>query len=1304
MDFYAIGVRTIEKGANKGLKEVYPDYLVKRSKDLMVRGRAFYAIWDEKAGLWSTDEYDIQRLMDEELNARADELEAEDGVRPIVRSLSSFGTNSWAQFRKYLQNISDHSHQLDDHITFADTPVKKTDYVSKRVPYALQPGDHSAWDALLGKLYTPEERAKIEWAIGAVVSGDSKKIQKFLVLYGSAGTGKSTILNVIQKMFQGYTTTFEAKALGMSSGAFATEVFKDNPLVAIQHDGDLSKIEDNTRLNSIISHEEMTMNEKYKPSYTARVNAFLFMGTNQPVKISDAKSGIIRRLIDVKPSGLVFAPNEYHNLIAKVEFEIGAIAHHCLQVYREMGKNAYSHYRPKDMMMQTNVFVNFVEDQFDLFKDQDGTTLKQAYALYKEYCDNTGIERPLPQYKFREELRNYFDHFEDRGMQEGKTVRSVYSGFQTDKFNTLQHSDVKDIVSKLVLDQSKSLLDDLFKDQPAQLSRVAPDGSEIPEKYWSDKERYISGELKKPKPSQVCSTTLKDLDTSKVHFVKVPDNHIVIDFDLVGDDGEKSLDLNLEAASKWPATYAETSKSGKGVHLHYDYTGADIELLDQNYADGIEVKVYSGDSSLRRRVTRCNNVPVTPISSGLPLKEKKVLSTNTIQSEKGLRDLVERNLRKEIHPGTKPSIDFIKKILDDAHREGLEYDLTDMRPRILAFANNSSNQPLICLKTVQQMKFASDLLSESNKLAEGPNDIRPENSSKTDDRIAFFDIEVYPNLFLVCWKFEGEGASVVKMLNPKAEDIEALFKLKLVGFNNRRYDNHILYAAFMGYSIEELYKLSQKMIAENNRAALFGEAYNLSYADIFDFSSKKQGLKKFMIELGITKQEMEIPWDQPVSPDKVDKVIEYCVNDVLGTEAVFNARKQDFVARQILADLSGLTVNETTQKHTAKIIFGNDRQPQKKFKYTDLSERFPGYKFEAGKSSYKGEDPSEGGYVYAQPGMYQNVAVLDVASMHPTSIIELNLFGDDYTPNFKDLLDARIAIKRGEYDRAKKMLDGKLTPYLKDEGDAKDLSYALKIVINIVYGLTSAKFENAFRDVRNRDNIVAKRGALFMIDLKEFVESKGFEVAHIKTDSIKIPNATPEIIKEVTEFGASYGYDFEHEATYDSFCLVNDAVYIARKGEDWEAIGAQFKHPYVFKKLFSKEEITFNDLCETKNVTQGAIYLDLNYEDKENPTKIEDMQFIGKIGRFVPVDPGNGGGVLYRVKDDKAYAVTGTRGYLWVEAHIAEQLPESAVDFSYFDELADKAFEQIEFYGPFVDLLSKKQLRSFESSQLAKAA
>ena len=1245
--------------------ELYPDFKVGRSKDLMVRGRSFYAVWDEEASLWSTDEYDIQRLMDKELDEEADAVEKRDGLRPSIKTLGSFGTNSWSQFRKYLQNISDNSHQLDEKLTFADTVVKKSDHVSKRLPYSLAPGDHSAWDELLGTLYSDEEKAKIEWAIGAVVSGDAKRIQKFLVFYGPAGTGKSTILNIIQQLFEGYTTTFEAKALGMASGAFSTEVFKDNPLVAIQHDGDLSRIEDNTRLNSIISHEEMTMNEKYKPSYTARVNAFLFMGTNLPVKISDAKSGIIRRLIDVHPTGNKLPANKYQTLIQKVDFEMGAIAQHCLDRYRSMGKNYYSAYRPVEMMLQTDVFFNFIEAHYDIFKAQDSTFLKQAYALYKEFCADTGIDKVLPQYKVREELRNYFEDFKERGVDStGEQVRSYYSGFTADKFKSpVAESDIH--VFKLVLDETESILDEMLAKQPAQYAGH----NDIPKAKWAK-----------------VTTTLADITTTELHFVKVPKTHIIIDFDLKGDDGDKSLERNLEAASVWPATYAELSKSGKGVHLHYEYVGVNLDELDSQYDDGIEVKVYSGDSSLRRRLSRCNNIPVAPISSGLPLKEKKMLSTNTIQSEKGLRDLIERNFRKEIHPGTKPSIDFIKKILDEAYRDKVSYDLTDIRPRLLAFANNSSNQALACLKTVQSMKFKSDD-APAEQQEVGPGDIaQVKTEQDSNARIAFFDIEVYPNLFLVCWKFEGEDSAIVKMINPKPAEIEKLFKLKLVGFNNRRYDNHILYAAFMGYSNEQIYKLSSKLINDSDRSALFGEAYNLSYADIYDFSSKKQGLKKFMIELGITHQEMEIPWDMPVPDQMFEKVIEYCCNDVNATEAVFNARKQDFVARQILADLSGLSVNQTTQKHTSQIIFGGDRQASKRFIYTDLSEEFPGYVFDGGKSSYRGEDPSEGGYVYAEPGVYSKVAVLDVASMHPTSIIELNLFGPDYTPKFKDLLDARIAIKRGKYDDARKMLDGKLKPYLEDEKDAKALSYALKIVINIVYGLTSAKFDNPFRDTRNRDNIVAKRGALFMIDLKHFVQEKGFDAAHIKTDSIKIPNATPTIIKEVEEFGAKYGYEFEHETTYDRMALVNDAVYIARKGNDWEAVGAQFQHPYVFKKLFTKEDITFDDMVETKQVVQGAIYLDFDCTPKSADTNVKDMHFIGRIGRFVPVHKGNNGGVLWRVKDDKAYAVTGTKGFEWVEAHIAEGLPPGAIDDSYFDGLAEKAQDAIEFYGPFVDL------------------
>ena len=130
-----------------------------------------------------------------------------------------------------------------------------------------------------------------------------------------------------------------------------------------------------------------------------------------------------------------------------------------------------------------------------------------------------------------------------------------------------------------------------------------------------------------------------------------------------------------------------------------------------------------------------------------------------------------------------------------------------------------------------------------------------EERYKSDDLI-FYDVEVFPNLFVVVWKKEGEKNKCVRMINPSPTDIENLIKFKLIGFNCRRYDNHILYARMMGYSNEQLYQLSQRII-DKSKNCFFGEAYNLSYTDVYDFSSaaNKKGLKKWEIELGIHHQE-----------------------------------------------------------------------------------------------------------------------------------------------------------------------------------------------------------------------------------------------------------------------------------------------------------------------------------------------------------------------------------------------------------------------------------------------------------------
>lgn len=190
-----------------------------------------------------------------------------------------------------------------------------------------------------------------------------------------------------------------------------------------------------------------------------------------------------------------------------------------------------------------------------------------------------------------------------------------------------------------------------------------------------------------------------------------------------------------------------------------------------------------------------------------------------------------------------------------------------------------------------------------------------------EDTFVFFDIEVYPNLFVVCWKFEGSD-SIYRMINPKAEDIEMLLKYKLIGFNNRKYDNHIIYAAMMGYSIPQLYELSQRIINKSENC-FFLEAYNLSYTDVYDFAAAghKQSLKKWEIELGIHHQEMGLPWDQPVEEKYWDLVADYCCNDVKATEAVFDHLKGDWEARQMLAAIANGKVNQTTNTLSNKFLF-----------------------------------------------------------------------------------------------------------------------------------------------------------------------------------------------------------------------------------------------------------------------------------------------------------------------------------------------------------------------------------------------
>ena len=687
-----------------------------------------------------------------------------------------------------------------------------------------------------------------------------------------------------------------------------------------------------------------------------------------------------------------------------------------------------------------------------------------------------------------------------------------------------------------------------------------------------------------------------------------------------------------------------------------------------------------------------------------------MVSQEVLTTEKGLRTTIKKCLAKEVHPDTRSNIDFIFQVLEDAYNSGVEYDVSDLYASVLVFAYKSTHQSGYCIEKVRMMQFKSaaneNIKSEKEEVGEGP--------------VIIFDIEVFPDLFLICWSYEDDDAPVVTMINPSPEEVADLFgvgkavKPRMVGFNNRSYDNHICYGRIVGDSINECYLRSRNIIDFKNNNAKFGEAYNLSYTDIYDFSSKKQSLKKWEIELGIHHQESGFPWDEPVGKENFDKVADYCINDVKATKAVWKHLQGDFAVRQLLAELSGLTPNDTNRAHITKILLGDKKRANSV--YTDIAtgvgldmndipvpnydpnviNSFPGYECVRGEDGkmhnmYLGTDLGFGGYVYAEPGIYTDVAQLDVGNMYGKTIILLNKLGED-TKNYIAIREARMAIKHKDYEKLKTLFDGKLLKYLESDEMADRVQTTMKLILNSTYGIIEATFDNPLKDPRDKNNTIAVRGSCFMRKLQKAVEDKGYKVIHIKTDSIKVPNATQDIIDFIIEFGAAHGYEFEHECTYDRIALVNDAVYIAKyddkgirnkggkKAGQWTATGAQFQQPYIFKMLFSKEPLTFEDKCETKSCST-AFYLDFN---EELPEGEHDYRFVGRVGEFCPIKPGCGGGLLFRKKDDKYYAATGTTGYRWLESEVVRNLgKENDIDETYYADLVDRAIDDIGKYGDF---------------------
>jgi hypothetical protein len=207
--------------------------------------------------------------------------------------------------------------------------------------------------------------------------------------------------------------------------------------------------------------------------------------------------------------------------MARIPFELGAIAKHCLDVYKSMGFTYYDRYKPTNMFGATNDMYNFVYDHYDIFADEKYVSLKSAWTMYKEYVEETKIEYPFSMRLFKAEIGNYFEKFDERvRLGNGDRLRNVYRGFKKDMFQISEfvedddddNDNGPDDIDEPYFDDDESVeldwldltymhskLDDILKDCPAQ---------------YGDKDEKPQRALDK------VNTTLNDLDTHRLHYVQ----------------------------------------------------------------------------------------------------------------------------------------------------------------------------------------------------------------------------------------------------------------------------------------------------------------------------------------------------------------------------------------------------------------------------------------------------------------------------------------------------------------------------------------------------------------------------------------------------------------------------------------------------------------------------------------------------------------------------------------------------------------------------------------------------------------
>lgn len=560
----------------------------------------------------------------------------------------------------------------------------------------------------------------------------------------------------------------------------------------------------------------------------------------------------------------------------------------------------------------------------------------------------------------------------------------------------------------------------------------------------------------------------------------------------------------------------------------------------------------------------------------------------------------------------------------------------------------------------------------------------------------FYDIEIFKEDALVV--FKNIQKETVKIFVNSFDGLLDLIKGKtLVGYNNYWYDDHILTGMIDGQTPKQLKRLNDRIIIDGEKNLKVSPAIkSLDCFQQIDISSP--GLKKIEGNFGksIIESSIDFTIDRKLTEKELEETIFYCSYDVDTTIDVFKLREKSYfepkqsIVKMLPEKTQKFANNWNTTTISANVL--KDRPTNDKWADIRLNKNhlIPNDELfeivpESAVDMWLDKNRKRKKYTHKEFGCniefsfgglhgvpigsqkrFENVKLLDVASLYPNIIMKLNALGQA-TTTYKGIVERRLAVKHTD----------------------QELQKALKLVINSCYGLLNNQYSILYNPKAALS--VCIFGQICLYDLCTRL-APTCKMVNINTDGVAFTTTNDDYKKVWDEWENDYGFTLE-EDSFDLFIQKDVNNYIGVKNGKIKVKGGDVGR-YHNDAWFKNNNTRIVDIAVVDKLVHGKDVLTTLQENMDNPRLFQlvlqaghtykgtcdtDRSMYQKINRVFPLK--KGGVTLYKLRaDDGLVRFPDTPEHMLVWNEEVNELTDFSkkIDINFYYQLINRVLERWE--------------------------